>query len=49
MCIASIGVFDAIVNSKRDFVKTAREKGVILVSPDTLFPHLMNLKITNFD
>ena len=45
MFIASRGVFDAIVNSKRDFVKTAREKGVILVSPDTLFPHLMNLKI----
>jgi len=45
MFVASEGVFDAIVKSQKDFVKKARAKGVIIVSPDTLFSHLRNYKL----
>ena len=45
MFVASEGVFDAIVKSEKDFVKKARTKGVIIVSPDTLFSHLRNYKL----
>jgi DNA recombination protein RmuC len=45
MFVTSEGVFDAIVNSQKDFVKKARAKAVIIVSPDTLFSHLRNYKL----
>ena len=45
MFIGSAGVYEAIVKSERDFVKKAREKNVILASPDTLFSHLRNYKL----
>ena len=45
MFIGSAGVYEAIVKSDRDFVKKAREKNVIMASPDTLFSHLRNYKL----
>ena len=45
MFIGSAGVYEAIVKSDRDFVKKAREKSVIMASPDTLFSHLRNYKL----
>ena len=45
MFVTSEGVFDAIVKSQKDFVKKARAKAVIIVSPDTLFSHLRNYKL----
>ena len=45
MFVASEGVFETIVKSQKDFVKKARAKGVIIVSPDTLFSHLRNYKL----
>ena len=45
MFIGSEGVFKAIINSEKDFVKEARKKNVIMASPDTLFSHLRNYKL----
>ena len=45
MFIGSAGVFKAIQNSERDFVKQARAKNVIMADPDTLFAHLRNYKL----
>ena len=45
MFIGSSGVFKAIQQSERDFVKQARAKNVIMADPNTLFSHLRNYKL----
>ena len=45
MFIASEGVFRAIEESQQDFVKKARAKNVIIVSPNTIFACLKTYKL----
>ena len=45
MFVASEGVFRAIEKSPQDFRKKAREKNVIIVSPDTIFGPLKTFKL----
>ena len=45
MFVASEGVFRAIEKSPQDFRKKAREKNVIIVSPDTIFGPLRTFKL----
>jgi len=45
MFVASEGVFRAIEKSPNDFRKKAREKNVIIVSPDTIFGPLRTYKL----
>ena len=45
MYVASEGVYQAIMNSEKEFTKLAREKNVIIVSPNTIFGFLKTYRL----
>ena len=45
MYVASEGVYQAIMNSDKEFTKLAREKNVVIVSPNTIFGFLKTYRL----
>ena len=45
MYVASEGVYQAIMNSNKNFTKIAREKNVVIVSPNTIFGFLKTYRL----
>ena len=45
MYVASEGVYQAIMNSEKEFTKLAREKNVVIVSPNTIFGFLKTYRL----
>ena len=45
MYVASEGVYQAIMNSDKEFTKSAREKNVVIVSPNTIFGFLKTYRL----
>ena len=45
MYVASEGVYQAIMNSDKEFTKLARDKNVVIVSPNTIFGFLKTYRL----